>query len=89
MFERKTIASLFLSLGLLASPAPAQQSTQSEHHPGGTMSSQAMPGGGSMMGQGGIPMMRMMMDEGGMGGMPTMAAMTGHVEGRLAFLKPS
>jgi hypothetical protein len=52
-------------LGLLASPALAQQSTQSEHHPGGTMPSQAMPGGGSMMGQGGIPMIRMMMDEGG------------------------
>jgi hypothetical protein len=48
-----------------------------------------MPGGGSMMGQGGIPMMRMIMGQDGMGGMPTMAAMTGHVEGRLAFLKPS
>src|SRR3954447_18237156 len=84
MFERKTIASLFLSLGLLASPALAQQSTQSEHHPGGTIPSHAMPGGGSMRGQGGI---RMMMDEGGMGSMPTMAAMTGHVEGRLAFLR--
>jgi len=46
-----------------------------------------MPGGGSMMGQGGIPMMRMMMDEEGMRGMPTMAGVTGHVEGRLAFLK--
>jgi hypothetical protein len=75
MFERKTIASFFLSLGLAVSPAPAQQSTQSEHHPGGTMPSQAMPGGTSMMGQD------------GMGGMPMMAAMTGHVEGRLAFLK--
>ena len=32
-------------------------------------------------------MMRMMMGEGGMGGMPMMAAMAKHVEGRLAFLK--
>jgi hypothetical protein len=32
-------------------------------------------------------MMRMMMGEDGMSGMPMMAAMAGHVEGRLAFLK--
>ena len=29
----------------------------------------------------------MMMGQDGMGGMPMMAAMAGHVEGRLAFLK--
>ncbi len=32
-------------------------------------------------------MMRMMMGPDGMAGMPMMAAMVGHVEGRLAFLK--
>jgi len=46
---------------------------------------------GSMMpGAGGMPMMgmmRMMMGEDGMFGMPMMAAIAGHVEGRLAFLK--
>ena len=39
---------------------------------------------------GGMPMMgmmRMMMGQDGMGGMRMMAAMAGHVEGRLAFLK--
>jgi len=41
-----------------------------------------MPGGGGMM-----DMMRMMRGEDGMSGMPMMAAMAGHVEGRLAFLK--
>ena len=41
-------------------------------------------------GAGGMPMagmMRMMMGEDGMSGMPMMAAMAGHVEGQLAFLK--
>jgi hypothetical protein len=32
-------------------------------------------------------MMRMMMGQDGMSGMPMMGAMAGHVEGRLAFLK--
>jgi hypothetical protein len=48
-----------------------------------------MPGG-MMSGAGGMPMMdmmRMMMGEDGVSGMPMMAAMAGHVEGRLAFLK--
>ena len=43
-----------------------------------------------MSGAGGMPMMgmmRMMMGEDGMSGMPMMAAMAGHVEGRVAFLK--
>ena len=89
MFERKTCASLTLILGLLATPALAQQAAQPEHHPGGApaqgaaMPSQAKPGGGAMMGAGGMPMM----GEEGMGGMRMMAAMAGHVEGRLAFLK--
>ena len=46
---------------------------------------QGMPGGA-----GGMPMMgmmRMMMGQDGTSGMPMMAAMAGHVEGRLAFLK--
>jgi len=36
---------------------------------------------------GGMPMMGMMQMMMGQGGMPMMAAMAGHVEGRLAFLK--
>jgi len=43
-----------------------------------------------MAGAGGTPMMgmmRMMMGQDGMFGMPTTAAMAGHVEGQLAFLK--
>jgi hypothetical protein len=88
MLPRKNSASLILLLGLLTSPALAQQQTHPEHHPStatapeAAMPSQAMPGGGSMMG-----MMRMMMGQDGMGGMPMMAVMAGHVEGRLAFLK--
>jgi len=87
MAPGKNYTWLILFLGLLASPALAQQQAHPEHHPSATptpeaaMPSQAMPGGSSMMG-----MMRMM-GEGGMGGMPMMAAMAGHVEGRLAFLK--
>jgi LTXXQ motif family protein len=48
-----------------------------------------MPGG-MMSGAGSMPMMgmmQMMMGQDGMGGIPMMAAMAGHVEGRLAFLK--
>jgi LTXXQ motif family protein len=88
MVPRKNCASLILLLGLLASPALAQQQAHPEHHPSTApaleagIPSPAMPGGGSMMG-----MMRMMMGKDGMGGMPMMAAMAEHVEGRLAFLK--
>lgn len=90
MAERKTWASLALFMGLLAIPAVAQQTSQSDHHPGGATPSQATASGRSMMGAGNMPMMgmmRMMMGEQGMGGMRMMAAMTEHVEGRLAFLK--
>jgi hypothetical protein len=90
MVPRKNFASLLLALGLLATSAFAQQEAHPEHHPGGGMPSQATPSGGSMMGAGNMPMMgmmRMMMGEQGMGGMRMMAAMTEHVEGRLAFLK--
>jgi LTXXQ motif family protein len=90
MAPRKNFASLILALGLLATPAVARQDAHSEHHPGGAMPSQATTSGGSMMGAGSMPMMgvmRTMTGEQGMGGMHMMAAMTGHVEGRLAFLK--
>ena len=57
-----------------------------QHHPPGSPPAVAGPGmsGGMMSGAGGMPMMsmmRMMMGEDGM------AMMTGHVEGRLAFLE--
>jgi len=48
-----------------------------------------MPGG-TISGAGGMPMMNMMrtmIGEDGMSGMPMMAAMAGHIDGRLAFLK--
>lgn len=84
MVDRKRCASLALATALaLTAPALAQQAVEPGHHPGG-----------AMMNAGGMPsgMMSMMRgDEGmgamGMGGMRMMAAMTGHVEGRLAFLK--
>ncbi|HYZ42978.1 MAG TPA: Spy/CpxP family protein refolding chaperone [Stellaceae bacterium] len=86
----KTFCSLVVALGLLATPALAQQDAHSEHHPSGAMPDQATTSGGSMMSAGNMPMMgmtHMMMGEQGMGGMPMMAMMAGHVEGRLAFLK--
>ena len=76
MFKRKTCTALAVALGLSGTLAFAQQDT---HGPGGPMQSQTIPGGCPMMGAGGMLMM-------GEGGMPMMA-MTGHVEGRLAFLK--
>jgi hypothetical protein len=90
MAPRKNFASLVLAIGLLATPALAQQNQQSDHHPGGASRSQPAAPGGSMMGTGSMSMMgmmRMMMGEQDMGGMPMMAMMVGHVEGRLAFLK--
>ena len=88
MFKSKAFAALPLVLGLLATPAIAQPTTQTDHQ-----------SGDAMMGAGGMPggMMRMIRGvEGmgetggmgmGMGGMRMMAAMAGHVEGRLAFIK--
>jgi len=78
-------------VALLGAPAFAQHQEHEQHHSAGTppatgMQSQGMPGG-AMAGPGGMPMMgmmRMIMGQDGMGGM---AMMTGHVEGRLAFLK--
>ena len=77
-----------LALALLAGPASAQQPDHEQHHPGETPPGAAASGPG--MQGGGMPMrgmMRMMMGEDGMPGMRMMAAMAGHVEGRLAFLK--
>ncbi|MBO0738012.1 MAG: Spy/CpxP family protein refolding chaperone [Alphaproteobacteria bacterium] len=90
MAPRKNLAPLVLALGLLATPALAEQNGHSEHHPDGIMPGQATTPGGSTMGAGSMPMMgmmRMMMGEQAMGGMRMMAAMPEHVEGRLAFLK--
>jgi hypothetical protein len=75
MFGWRSHASLILALGLLASPALAQQAAQPEHHPGGGMMGHAMPsgammgaGGGAMMGASGGGMM-------GASGMPMMGMM--------------
>jgi LTXXQ motif family protein len=86
MFQHKTCASLVLILGLAVAPAFAQQAEHERHHPPGMPSAaefdEGMPGGGMPMG-GMLGMMRMM----GQYGMGGMGMMTGHVEGRLAFLK--
>jgi hypothetical protein len=75
----------------MAVPALAQQQEHDQHHPEETLPAAGMRGplmpGGAMSGAGGMPMMgmmRMMMGGDGLGGM---SMMTGHVEGRLAFLK--
>jgi hypothetical protein len=93
MLQRKICAPFAISLALVASPVLAQQQQDHEqHHPAGTASAAPSPGipGGMMSGAGGMPMMGMMqimMGEDRMSSMPMMAAMAGHVEGRLAFLK--
>ena len=92
MRRGKVCTSLVPMLALVAGPSLAQQQEHEQHHPTGTPPAAAMPGmpGGAMAGAGGMPMMgmmRMMMGEDGMFGMPMMAAIAGHVEGRLAFLK--
>src|SRR5215471_12137060 len=84
----KVCASLALILALMAAPVLAQQQEHEQHHPGETPPAAGMQGpgmqGGAMAGAGGMPMMRMMTGQEGMGGTGMMA---GHVEGRLAFLK--
>jgi hypothetical protein len=77
----RAIVSLILALGLLTTPAPAQEKARGGHHIVGGM---MIGGGAGMMGSSGAGMMG-----GGMmgGGMGMAAAMAGHVEGRLAFLK--
>ena len=86
MRHRKICAWWMLMLVLVAGPGFAQQPKRDEHHPGGTPPSAAMPGG-PMGGAGEMPMMgmmRMIMGQDGMGGM---GMMSGHAEGRVAFLK--
>jgi hypothetical protein len=94
MLRWKICAVLVVILALVLGPARAQQAQRDQHHPDAAAAPPAaMLGGASMMpgaGAGGMPMMdmmRMMMGQDGMGGMRMMAAMAGHVEGRLAFLK--
>jgi hypothetical protein len=95
MLQRNVCASFAVILALVAAPVLAQQPQHEEHHPGTAPPSAAaapnagMPGG-SMPGMGDMPMMgmmQMMMGPDGMAGMPMMATMARHVEGRLAFLK--
>jgi LTXXQ motif family protein len=84
MFQRKTCASLVLILGLAAMPALAQQAVQEQHHRPGMPSAAESEGGVPARGMPGMAGMMRMMGQSGMGGM---GMMTGHVEGRLAFLK--
>src|SRR5579871_596749 len=87
----RAIVSLILALGLLTTPAPAQEKARGGHHivAGMMGSSGAGMMGADMKGSGGAGMMGAGMMGGGMmgGGMGMAAAMAGHVEGRLAFLK--
>ena len=72
MRHRKIFACWVLMLVLAAGPGFAQQPKPDEHHPGGAPPSAAMPGG-PMGGAGETPMMgmmRMMMGQDGMSGMP-------------------
>jgi hypothetical protein len=94
MRQRKFRSFLVVMLALVAGPVFAQQPEHGQHHPAGTPPAAAAPApgmpGGAMTGASDMPMMgmmRMTMDRDGMSGMSMMSAMTGHVEGRLAFLK--
>jgi len=91
MRHGKICTSLIVALVVMVTPALAQQPQDHEqHHPPGAPPAAAGPGmPGGMMSGGGemMNMMRMTRGEDGMWGMPMMAAMAGHVEGRLAFLK--
>jgi hypothetical protein len=75
-------------LALVAAPVLAHRQQHDAHHSAMLPSATAAPGagmpGGAVAGAGG---MRMMMGQDGMGGMPMMGAMAGHVERRPAFLK--
>src|SRR5262252_7446563 len=77
MLNRKTCTSLALILALAASPVLAAEA-EAEHQPA---SSAAMSGCMMPEAEGGMPMMQMMMGQGGM------SMMAKHIEGRLAFLK--
>src|SRR5215472_10769986 len=80
MLRRRVCPSLAVALALVAAPALSQP--KDEHHPGGAPPEAAAPSPGM---SGGMPMMGMMQMMMGQGGMPMMAAMAGHVEGRLAL----
>jgi hypothetical protein len=79
-------ASFAMILACAAAPVVAQED---QHPPGAAAGPAGSPQSGMMEGMPGcMPMMRMMVGQGGMDGMAMMgAAMTEHVEGRLAFLK--
>jgi len=82
MLQPKTCTALVVALALAAGPLHAQKQDE-QHHPASASAATPctmMSGGMAMTG-----MARMMFGQEGMGGM--MAAMTEHVEGRLAFLK--
>ena len=83
MLHSKLCALLVLMTALVAGPGFAQQPKPDEHHPGGAPPSAAMAGG-PMGGASEMPMMgimRTIMGQDGMG------MMSGHAEGRVAFLK--
>jgi len=79
MPNRKICATLALILAVAASPLPAAETGSHPHHPGGAAASM-VPGCMMSEAEGGMPMMRMMSQDG-------MHVMTEHIEGRLAFLK--
>ena len=83
MSHRKISAWWVLMLVLAAGSGFAQQPKPDEHHPGGAPPSAAMPAG-PMSGVGEMPMMGMMRTIMGQDGM---GMMSGHAEGRVAFLK--
>src|SRR6516162_2740602 len=79
MPNRKICATLALILAVAASPLPAAETGSHPHHPVGAAASM-VPGCMMSEAEGGMPMMRMMSQDG-------MHVMTEHIEGRLAFLK--
>ena len=83
MSHRKMSAGWVLMLVLAAGSGFAQQPKPDEHHPGGAPPSAAMAGG-PMGGASEMPMMGMMRTIMGQDGM---GMMSGHAEGRVAFLK--
>ena len=83
MSHRKISAWWVLMLVLAAGSGFAQQPKPDEHHPGGAPPSAAMAGG-PMGGASEMPMMGMMRTIMGQDGM---GMMSGHAEGRVAFLK--
>ena len=81
MLHRNTYTSLALILALAISPALAAETEAEPHQPAGaTANANSMPGCIMSDAEGGMPMMRMMGQNG-------MAMMAKHIEGRLAFLK--